>query len=51
MRETVQAVDDRVGTFDFFERVVGWDAAPERFRQHVLATQRIADRLVATGEL
>lgn len=46
--ETLQAVADRVGTFDFFERVGGWDAAPERFRQHALATQRIADRLAAT---
>lgn len=46
--EVVQTVADRVGTFDFFERVGGWDAAPERFRQHALATQRIADRLAAT---
>lgn len=46
--KTVQVVADRVGTFDFFERVSGWDAAPERFRQHALATQRIADRLAAT---
>jgi HD-like signal output (HDOD) protein/DNA-binding CsgD family transcriptional regulator len=46
--EAVRAVADCVGTFDFFERVGGWDAAPERFRQHALATQRIADRLAAT---
>ena len=46
--EAVQVVADRVGTFDFFERVGRWDTAPERFRQHALATQRIADRLAAT---
>ncbi len=46
--EAIQGMADRVGTFDFFERVGGWDAAPECFRQHALATQRIADRLAAT---
>ncbi len=46
--ETLQAMAEHVGTFDFFERVGGWEAAPERFRQHALATQRIADRLAAT---
>jgi putative nucleotidyltransferase with HDIG domain len=43
--DTLQVAADRVGTFDFFERVAGWDAAPERFRLHALATQRIADSL------
>jgi HD-like signal output (HDOD) protein/DNA-binding CsgD family transcriptional regulator len=42
---TVQAVANRVRTFDFFERASVWDAAPERFRLHVLATQHAADRL------
>jgi HD-like signal output (HDOD) protein/DNA-binding CsgD family transcriptional regulator len=46
--ETVEAIADRVRTFDFFERAGGWEAVPERFRQHALATQRIADRLAAT---
>ena len=32
-------------TFDFFERSSVWDAAPERFRLHGVATQRAADRL------
>jgi HD-like signal output (HDOD) protein/DNA-binding CsgD family transcriptional regulator len=45
--DAVQVAAERVRTFDFFERVGGWDAAPERFRQHALATQRIADRLAA----
>ena len=34
-------------TFDFFERSSVWDAAPERFRLHALATQHAADRLAA----
>ncbi len=42
---TVQAVANRVRTFDFFERASVWDAAPERFRLHALATQHAADRL------
>src|ERR1700683_4654359 len=44
---TVQAVASRVRTFDFFERASVWDAAPERFRLHALATQHAADRLAA----
>jgi putative nucleotidyltransferase with HDIG domain len=43
--QTVQAVANRVRTFDFFERASVWDAAPERFRLHALATQHAADRL------
>jgi HD-like signal output (HDOD) protein/DNA-binding CsgD family transcriptional regulator len=43
--QTVQAVGSRVRTFDFFERASVWDAAPERFRLHALATQHAADRL------
>jgi HD-like signal output (HDOD) protein/DNA-binding CsgD family transcriptional regulator len=42
---TVQAVANRVRTFDFFERASVWDAAPERFRLHALATQHAADRI------
>ena len=37
-------------TFDFFERTPTWDAAPERFRLHAVATQRAADRLAARIE-
>jgi putative nucleotidyltransferase with HDIG domain len=37
----------RVGTFNFFERATVWDAAPERFRLHALATQHAADRIAA----
>jgi len=43
--QTVQALASRVRTFDFFERASVWDAAPERFRLHALATQHAADRL------
>src|SRR5438067_8291988 len=45
--QTVQAVASRVRTFDFFERASVWDAAPERFRLHALATQHAADRLAS----
>jgi putative nucleotidyltransferase with HDIG domain len=41
----VEALATRTAVFDFFERTPGWDAAPERFRLHALATQRAADRL------
>jgi putative nucleotidyltransferase with HDIG domain len=44
---TVQAVANRVRTFDFFERASVWDAAPERFRLHALATQHAADRIAS----
>jgi len=43
--ETVHALAARTRTFDFFERSSVWDAAPERFRLHAVATQRAADRL------
>src|SRR4051795_3459076 len=43
--EAVQALATRARTFDFFERSSTWDAAPERFRLHGVATQRAADRL------
>ncbi len=45
--QTVHSVANRVRTFDFFERASVWDAAPERFRLHALATQHAADRLAA----
>ncbi len=45
--QTVQALAGRVRKFDFFERASVWDAAPERFRLHALATQHAADRLAA----
>jgi putative nucleotidyltransferase with HDIG domain len=41
----VEALATRTTTFDFFERTPGWDAAPERFRLHAVATQAAADRL------
>src|ERR1700732_2552598 len=44
---TVQAVANRMRTFDFFERASVWDAAPERFRLHAMATQHAADRVAA----
>ena len=43
--EAVQSLATRARTFDFFERSTVWDAAPERFRLHGVATQRAADRL------
>jgi HD-like signal output (HDOD) protein/DNA-binding CsgD family transcriptional regulator len=43
--QVVQALAGRVRTFEFFERSSVWDAAPERFRLHALATQRAADRV------
>jgi putative nucleotidyltransferase with HDIG domain len=43
--EAVQALATRARTFDFFERSSVWDAAPERFRLHGVATQRAADRI------
>jgi putative nucleotidyltransferase with HDIG domain len=45
--ETVHALAGRARTFDFFERTGVWDATPEQFRLHALATQRAADRLAS----
>jgi putative nucleotidyltransferase with HDIG domain len=45
--EAVQQLASRARTFDFFERTTLWDAAPERFRLHGVATQRAATRLAA----
>ena len=41
----LETLATRTAVFDFFERAPGWDAAPERFRIHAIATQRAADRL------
>jgi putative nucleotidyltransferase with HDIG domain len=46
----VEALASRTAVFDFFERIPGWDAAPERFRLHAVATQRAADRLAKETE-
>src|SRR6266487_297324 len=46
----VEALISATKTFDFFERTPIWDAAPERFRLHAVATQRAADRLGARVE-
>src|SRR6202034_158677 len=45
--QMVQALAGRVRTFEFFERSSVWEAAPERFRLHALATQHAADRIAA----
>ncbi len=47
--QTVLALAAQLRTFDFFERASVWDAAPERFRLHALATQHAADRVA--GEI
>jgi putative nucleotidyltransferase with HDIG domain len=41
----VEALATRTAVFDFFEKTPIWEAAPERFRLHALATQRAAERL------
>ncbi len=43
----VRALASRTRTFDFFERSSVWEAAPERFRLHAVATQRAAERLAS----
>src|SRR3712207_2116483 len=48
--EAVQRLAANAETFDFFERVKTWDAAPERFRLHAVAVQRAADRLAVCAE-
>ena len=45
--EAVQGLATRARTFDFFERSTVWDAAPERFRLHAMATRTAVDRLAA----
>jgi putative nucleotidyltransferase with HDIG domain len=41
----VEALASRTATFDFFERTPVWDAMPERFRLHAVATQRASERI------
>ncbi|MBV9310954.1 MAG: HDOD domain-containing protein, partial [Solirubrobacterales bacterium] len=41
----IQSIASHAQTFDFFERSSQWQAIPERFRLHAVATQRAADRL------
>jgi putative nucleotidyltransferase with HDIG domain len=41
----IEQLASQAKVFDFFERTPGWDAAPERFRLHAVATQAAADRL------
>jgi putative nucleotidyltransferase with HDIG domain len=41
--EATCAAASGLRTFDFFARGGVWDAVPERFRRHALATQRAAD--------
>ena len=37
--EGVEHLASRAKVFDFFERTPGWDAAPERFRLHAVASE------------
>ncbi len=45
--DDLRAIATSVPTFDVLERAPVWDAAPERFRLHALATQRAAERIAA----
>jgi HD-like signal output (HDOD) protein/DNA-binding CsgD family transcriptional regulator len=45
--EKLQTLARQMRTFDFFERASVWEAAPERFRLHALATQHATDQLAA----
>src|SRR3954452_19127294 len=46
----VEALASRTQVYDFFERTPVWDAAPERFRLHAVATQRAADQVARVLE-
>src|SRR3954453_18326193 len=46
----VEALASRTQVYDFFERTPVWDAAPERFRLHAVATQRAADQVAKVVE-
>jgi putative nucleotidyltransferase with HDIG domain len=46
----VEALASRAHVYDFFERTPVWDAAPERFRLHAVATQRAADQVARVLE-
>lgn len=43
--EGVERLASAANVFDFFERIPGWDAQPERFRLHAVATQAAAERV------
>lgn len=43
--DVIREVAQRTRTFGFFDRAADWGGAPERFRLHAVATQRIADRI------
>ncbi len=43
--EGVERLAKAANVFDFFERTAAWDAAPERFRLHAVATQSAAERV------
>ena len=43
--EGVEQLASRIRVFDFFERIPGWEFAPEQFRLHAVAAQAAADRL------
>ena len=45
--DAVAALATRATVFDFFERTEAWEAVPERFRLHGLATQRAAMRIAS----
>src|SRR5947208_14561505 len=45
-----EALASRTQVYDFFERTPVWDAAPERFRLHAVATQRAADHVARVLE-
>ena len=47
----VEALAARTAVFDFFERIPGWDAQPERFRLHAVAAQRAADRIAREADM
>src|SRR6478672_3935109 len=46
----VEALASRAQVYDFFERTPVWDAAPERFRIHAVATQRASDHVARVVE-
>jgi len=45
--EAVQQLAERMRTFDYFERSAVWEAAPDRFRIHALATRAAAELLAS----
>jgi HD-like signal output (HDOD) protein/DNA-binding CsgD family transcriptional regulator len=47
--QAIRALASSVPVFDFFARSGVWESAPERFRLHALATQRIAERIAVEG--